>query len=29
LFAADNALMMFGDGKKAIQELVAAMKEAA
>jgi NAD(P) transhydrogenase subunit beta len=29
LFAADNALMMFGDGKKAIQELVTAVKEAA
>jgi proton-translocating NAD(P)+ transhydrogenase subunit beta len=27
LFAADNTLMMFGDGKKAIQELVAALKE--
>ena len=29
LFAAANTLMMFGDGKKAIQELVAAVKEAA
>ena len=29
LFAADNALMMFGDGKKAIQELVTCVKEAA
>ena len=27
LFAADNTLMMFGDGKKAILELVAALKE--
>jgi NAD(P) transhydrogenase subunit beta len=27
LFAADNCLMMFGDGKKAITELVAALKE--
>lgn len=27
LFAADNTLMMFGDGKKAIQELVAALKD--
>ena len=27
LFAADNTLMMFGDGKKAILELVAAVKE--
>jgi NAD(P) transhydrogenase subunit beta len=27
LFAADNTLMMFGDGKKAIQDLVAALKE--
>jgi NAD(P) transhydrogenase subunit beta len=27
LFAADNVLMMFGDGKKAILELVAAVKE--
>ncbi len=29
LFAADNALMLFGDGKKMIQELVSALKEAA
>jgi NAD(P) transhydrogenase subunit beta len=28
LFAADNCLMLFGDGKKAILELVAALKEA-
>jgi NAD(P) transhydrogenase subunit beta len=27
LFAADNCLMMFGDGKKAIVELIAAIKE--
>ena len=27
LFAADNCLMMFGDGKKAITELVRALKE--
>ena len=27
LFAADNCLMLFGDGKKAIQDLVAAVKE--
>jgi NAD(P) transhydrogenase subunit beta len=27
LFAADNALMMFGDGQAAIRELVAAVKE--
>jgi NAD(P) transhydrogenase subunit beta len=27
LFAADNALMLFGDGKKVVQELVAALKE--
>ncbi len=27
LFAAENTLMMFGDGKKAIQELVTALKE--
>ena len=27
LFAADNCLMMFGDGKKAITELVTALKE--
>jgi len=29
LFAADNCLMLFGDGKKVIVELVAALKEAA
>jgi NAD(P) transhydrogenase subunit beta len=29
LFAADNCLMLFGDGKKAIVELVGALKEAA
>ncbi len=29
LFAADNALMLFGDGKKMMQETVAAIKEAA
>lgn len=28
LFAADNALMLFGDGKKMIQETVTALKEA-
>lgn len=28
LFAADNCLMMFGDGKKALVELVSALKEA-
>ena len=28
LFAADNWLMFFGDGKKAIVDLVAAVKEA-
>jgi NAD(P) transhydrogenase subunit beta len=28
LFAADNCLMMFGDGKKALMELNAALKEA-
>ena len=28
LFAADNCLMLFGDGKKAMVELVAALKEA-
>ena len=28
LFAADNALMLFGDGKKAVMELVTAIKEA-
>ncbi len=27
LFAADNALMMFGDGKKALTDLVTALKE--
>lgn len=27
LFAADNTLMMFGDGKKALLELIAAVKE--
>ncbi|MBZ0269935.1 NAD(P)(+) transhydrogenase (Re/Si-specific) subunit beta [bacterium] len=27
LFAADNTLMMFGDGKKAIQDLVTALKD--
>ena len=27
LFAADNCLMMFGDGKKAMTELVTALKE--
>jgi NAD(P) transhydrogenase subunit beta len=27
LFAADNCLMLFGDGKKALQELVAAVKD--
>jgi len=27
LFAADNTLMLFGDGKKAMQDLVAALKE--
>jgi len=29
LFAADNCLMLFGDGKKALVDLVAALKEAA
>ena len=29
LFAADNTLMLFGDGKRAMVELVAAMKESA
>ncbi len=29
LFACDNTLMMFGDGKKAIAELIGAIKEAA
>ncbi|MCB0292686.1 MAG: NAD(P)(+) transhydrogenase (Re/Si-specific) subunit beta, partial [Calditrichaeota bacterium] len=28
LFAADNALMLFGDGKKVMQETVNAIKEA-
>jgi NAD(P) transhydrogenase subunit beta len=28
LFAADNCLMLFGDGKKALIEVVAALKEA-
>ena len=28
LFAADNCLMMFGDGKKAVLELISALKEA-
>lgn len=28
LFAADNALMLFGDGKKAMEDLVAAYKDA-
>ncbi len=28
LFAADNTLMMFGDGKKAILELISALKAA-
>jgi len=27
LFAADNTLMLFGDGKKAMMELVSALKE--
>jgi NAD(P) transhydrogenase subunit beta len=27
LFAADNTLMLFGDGKKAMMNLVAALKE--
>jgi NAD(P) transhydrogenase subunit beta len=27
LFAADNTLMLFGDGKKALLELIAALKE--
>jgi NAD(P) transhydrogenase subunit beta len=27
LFAADNCLMLFGDGKKALIEVVAALKE--
>lgn len=29
LFAADNCLMLFGDGKKALVELIAALKETA
>jgi NAD(P) transhydrogenase subunit beta len=29
LFAADNALMLFDDGKKAVQDLIAAVREAA
>ncbi|MCY3842968.1 MAG: NAD(P)(+) transhydrogenase (Re/Si-specific) subunit beta, partial [Acidobacteria bacterium] len=28
LFAADNTLMLFGDGKQAVLDLVAALKEA-
>ncbi len=28
LFAADNTLMMFGDGKKVVLELLAALKSA-
>ena len=28
LFAADNALMLFGDGKQAVLDLIAAVKEA-
>ncbi|MCZ6837097.1 MAG: NAD(P)(+) transhydrogenase (Re/Si-specific) subunit beta, partial [Planctomycetota bacterium] len=27
LFAMDNTLMMFGDGKKAMQDLVSSLKE--
>ena len=27
LFAADNTLMLFGDGKKAVLDIVAAIKE--
>jgi NAD(P) transhydrogenase subunit beta len=27
LFAADNTLMYFGDGKKAVLDLIAALKE--
>ena len=29
LFAADNTLMFFADGKKAIQDIIQAVKEAA
>jgi NAD(P) transhydrogenase subunit beta len=29
LFAADNCLMLFGDGKKALVDLIAALKESA
>jgi NAD(P) transhydrogenase subunit beta len=29
LFAADNTLMFFSDGKKAIMEMIGAVKEAA
>ena len=29
LFAADNTLMLFGDGKQAVLALIAAVKEAA
>ncbi|MEE9125995.1 MAG: NAD(P)(+) transhydrogenase (Re/Si-specific) subunit beta [Planctomycetota bacterium] len=29
LFAADNCLMLFGDGKQAVHDLIAALKEAA
>jgi NAD(P) transhydrogenase subunit beta len=29
LFALDNTLMFFNDGKKAVQDIVAAVKEAA
>ena len=28
LFAAENSLMLFGDGKQALLEIVAALKEA-
>jgi NAD(P) transhydrogenase subunit beta len=27
LFALDNTLMLFGDGKKAVQDLITALKE--
>ena len=27
LFAADNALMLFGDGEKVIRDIIAAVKE--